>query len=271
MNRAYHNDQENKLEAILNAERHCDDDLLITDQYTMNAYDAFGKPLVKGCSVGCDAYDITGQILTHSDRVHEITAEHFGFPVWIEYMRDHIFEQLSRAHRIDWHVNIKRAIPCGFTEAQFEQVRLKFLRLVMIDNQVTLGLMKLNDAEYLARTRSTFDCVIVFIENSLTKDGASAARRAVLLNVLNELGRHALRYPAIGSSGAHGVLIKIIKSAIMSLSLAQLPSTGDYVADAMESSGRYTAIFPPARFPDVDFAGVTHHYATELISLLKEK
>ena len=81
---SYHGKQSEKDEAIRNAQRHIDQDLLIAGTY--------GKKngLFKGCSVGCDAYDITGKI---ENAPHAITAEHLGFPEWLEYLRDSIFPQ----------------------------------------------------------------------------------------------------------------------------------------------------------------------------------
>jgi hypothetical protein len=102
---SYHNDPSLKERAVAAAKRHRDADMLVTGTYGhMNG--AF-----RGCSVGCDAYDITGRII--DDGYHAVTAAHFGFPEWLELLRDAIFEGLPNAERRDFHVQLKEAIPVG--------------------------------------------------------------------------------------------------------------------------------------------------------------
>lgn len=101
----YHSDESLKQRAVEAAKRHRDQDMLLAGTYgTMNG--AF-----RGCSVGCDAYDITGKLL--EDGYHRITAEYFGFPEWLERLRDSIFEGLPNDERRDFHVRLKEAIPVG--------------------------------------------------------------------------------------------------------------------------------------------------------------
>ena len=101
----YHNDPEFKQRCVEAAKRHATLDRLRAGTYGEM------KGGFHGCSVGCDAYDITGDIVGHNP--HMITAEYFGFPPWLEYLRDQIFEGLSEGERNHFHVILKMAVPVG--------------------------------------------------------------------------------------------------------------------------------------------------------------
>src|SRR5690606_5332993 len=101
----YHSDESLKQRAVEAAKRHRDQDMLLAGTYGRM------DGTFRGCSVGCDAYDITGELL--ADGYHRITAEYFGFPEWLERLRDAIFEGLPNDERRDFHVRLKEAIPVG--------------------------------------------------------------------------------------------------------------------------------------------------------------
>ena len=124
--KSYNNDPEFKKKAVEAAIRHREMDMLMPDTY--GKYTAHG---FKGCSIGCDAFDITGNI---PNSPHKVTAKYFGFPEWLERLRDSIFEGLERADRVNWHVDIKKAIPIGMNEADFDQVKKDFLIWLMEQN-----------------------------------------------------------------------------------------------------------------------------------------
>ena len=114
MTLSYHNSEELKSKAVADAKRHRDQDILIAGTYgKMNG--AF-----RGCSVGCDVFDIKGEIFV--DNPHSVTAEYFGFPEWLEHLRDWCFEHLPEGERQDFHVRVKEAIPVG---VDLELVRYK--------------------------------------------------------------------------------------------------------------------------------------------------
>ena len=101
----YHNDPEFKQRCVEAARHHAEIDRLRAGTYgKMNG-------VFHGCSVGCDAYDITGDVV--NDNPHMTTAEYFGFPAWLEYLRDQIFEGLPYAERNQFHVRLKEAVPVG--------------------------------------------------------------------------------------------------------------------------------------------------------------
>ena len=97
----FYNNPDLKAQRIANAIRHRDSDMLVSGVYN----DKNGH----GCSVGCDAIDLdyTG------DTPHAIVANKWGTPLWLEHLRDCVFEGLPPDARAEWHVNLARAIPIG--------------------------------------------------------------------------------------------------------------------------------------------------------------
>ena len=124
--KSYNNDPAFKKKAVEAAIRHRDMDMLMAGTYGKDTVHGF-----KGCSVGCDAFDITGGI---AGDPHQTTGDYFGFPEWLERLRDSIFESLERADRLNWHVDIKQAIPIGMNESDFDQVKKDFLVWLMEQN-----------------------------------------------------------------------------------------------------------------------------------------
>lgn len=100
---------------LARAERHAKQDLLLAGTYgKMNGS-------FKGCSVGCDAFEIIGQekavqLLKEESfgtGLHRVVADHDGTPEWLELLRDAIFEGLPKDKRAWWHVELARSLPVG--------------------------------------------------------------------------------------------------------------------------------------------------------------
>jgi len=127
----YHNSQELKDQAVADAKRHVELDMLRAGDYgQMNGQ-------FHGCSVGCDAYEIKKEVVNHAP--HVITSEYFGFPEWLEHLRDAIFEELPDEDKKDWHIRLKEAVPVG---VDLEPVRhqLAIRRLNMLIDAQTQAL-----------------------------------------------------------------------------------------------------------------------------------
>lgn len=103
---SYKNDPHLKAKAVKRAKFHRDQDLLIA-----GTYGEFGGGNFRGCSVGCDAYDITGNVGNYGP--HRVTADYYGLPLWLERLRDTLFEGLPAPDRYDFHLQYKEAIPVG--------------------------------------------------------------------------------------------------------------------------------------------------------------
>lgn len=98
----YHNNPAVKAARINRHKQHIEADRLVKGTY--------GNAEHRGCSVGCDAMDITGYVCVYP---HAIVAEHDGIPEWIEHLRDAIFEGLPIEDAITFHLDIAEAIPVG--------------------------------------------------------------------------------------------------------------------------------------------------------------
>ena len=119
---------------LARAIRHAEQDRLIAGTYhQMN-----GKP--KGCSVGCDAFDIhieSGKEPAdfNDSGCHLAVAENDGTPEWLERLRDKVFEGLPESKRSWWHVELAKALdelPKPITDAQFKQ----------FFHQICIGILK---------------------------------------------------------------------------------------------------------------------------------
>jgi hypothetical protein len=104
----YHDDETLRQSSIEKSQHHRDFDLLIAGTYCKLKK----KKFLGGCSVGCDAFDITG--VDVEEGYHEITSDFFGFPLWFERWRDRVFEGLPEPERYDFHPALKIAVPKGF-------------------------------------------------------------------------------------------------------------------------------------------------------------
>jgi len=99
----FYSDPAKKQARIERHRQHAEQDRLIAGRYQD------GKSN-RGCSVGCDAIDITGKA---DSNCHGIVAFHDGLPEWLEHLRDIIFEGLPSKERKAWHVDLTEAIPVG--------------------------------------------------------------------------------------------------------------------------------------------------------------
>ena len=92
-----------------NARKHYAADMLIKGTYADDDADNF-----KGCSVGCYLHDIypskeNYQISDMSDK-HRVVADHYGYPEWLAYLQDTIFEGLPNGESAKWHVELAERI-----------------------------------------------------------------------------------------------------------------------------------------------------------------
>jgi len=107
---SYHNDPKVKDFHVALAKKH-----LAQDQLVANTYGQFEWQKFKGCSVGCMAQDIKHDwsFAPESELPHTIVAESAGWPMWLVYLNDDIFEGLPEGEREVFHVKLREAIPVG--------------------------------------------------------------------------------------------------------------------------------------------------------------
>jgi hypothetical protein len=104
----YHDNETLRQKSIEKSQHHKDFDLLRAGSYCNLENGKF----LRGCSVGCDAFDIAG--VDVEVNYHHVTSEFFGFPLWFERWRDRVFEGLPAPERYDFHPALKIAVPKGF-------------------------------------------------------------------------------------------------------------------------------------------------------------
>lgn len=100
----FYSDPAKKQERIERHKRHVEADRLIAGCYQDDSHP------IKGCSVGCDAIDISGNT---GGNCHKVVAEHDGVPEWLERLRDVVFEGLPDSARAGWHLSLTEVIPVG--------------------------------------------------------------------------------------------------------------------------------------------------------------
>ena len=94
--RAYHNDPAVKAKFVGRMKAHVDADELIRCTYWEDG---------KGCAVGCTI---------HSSNHHAYETE-LGWPEWLAYLEDRIFEGMSRAASRQFPLRLLEAVPTGFS------------------------------------------------------------------------------------------------------------------------------------------------------------
>jgi len=100
----YHNDPELKKKHIEMAKNHLAADMLRAGSFGEGLGEDF-----KGCSVGCFAYELTGS----TDHPHKTLANSAGWPLWLVYLNDTLFEGLNETERLHFHVRLREAVPVG--------------------------------------------------------------------------------------------------------------------------------------------------------------
>jgi hypothetical protein len=116
---------------IERAERHAEQDQLIA-----GTYGELVKGEFSGCSVGCDAWEISSKDPTLNIRDyrnlnhHQIVADHDGTAVWFELVRDTIFEGLTIAYQSGltsdrqswWHIESAKALATMPEDVDWEEL-----------------------------------------------------------------------------------------------------------------------------------------------------
>ena len=101
---SYHGDPAIKAAHIAQAEHHATADMLVSGTFGDTDAGAF-----KGCSVGCFAHEINPK---RSD-YHAVVAEAAGWPEWLVYLNDTLFEGLPAGEREQFHVELRKRVPVG--------------------------------------------------------------------------------------------------------------------------------------------------------------
>lgn len=101
-----------KIELVEAAKAHFAADMLVKGTYGADAKD------FKGCSVGCLAHNAFPEkridtLVNSAEGIHKHVADHYGYPVWLAYLQDTIFEGLPNGadgENNKWHVQLAEAI-----------------------------------------------------------------------------------------------------------------------------------------------------------------
>lgn len=154
-----------KLEKVEMAKAHAEADRLIAGIFTSNEDN-------RGCSVGCDAYDIRELKSDDWDldegpygfNYHAYVADYFGTSRWLEQLRDAIFEALPKKDRAAWHVDIAEALP---VDVDFEPIE----HLIRRDILLNVSLESIGEGEESWRVvcRDVVQAVADLHERALTE------------------------------------------------------------------------------------------------------
>ena len=149
------------------AKKHYEQDMLIAGTYGETDTDVF-----RGCSVGCFAYEISGQT---DDNPHKIVADDRGLPEWLIHLQDRIFEGLPLEDRKKWHVQLAEAIPVGI---DLEPVRHK-LAIMRMDKLIALQQRNIGASNIVQQTIDVLNIVRQCHEAELSKDSCDWAAAVV--------------------------------------------------------------------------------------------
>lgn len=112
----FYGDQARKDERIRRCEAHIEADRLRAGSY--GEIEENGKFIA--CAIGCQVYDIERErgidpltLNKEEHDMHELVANDYGWPLWLCYLEDTIFEGLPNAMRKGWPLRLVRAVPVG--------------------------------------------------------------------------------------------------------------------------------------------------------------
>ena len=88
----------------------------------------------RACAVGCTLSD--GDAPGRSN--HLCYPDKLGWPVWLAYLQDKIFEGLPYREAQAWPKDLMRAIPPGLPEAVFSRIRDRFLHDMLVQQVLPL-------------------------------------------------------------------------------------------------------------------------------------
>ena len=91
-------------------------------------------PSFRACAVGCTLSD--GDAPGRS--LHMCYPDKLGWPVWLAYLQDKIFEGLPSPEEQAWPEDLMRAIPPGLPEAVFSRIRNRFLHDMLVQQVLPL-------------------------------------------------------------------------------------------------------------------------------------
>ena len=165
--KSFKNDPSLKKLHVEQAKKHYEQDMLIAGTYGETDTDVF-----RGCSVGCFAYEISGQT---DDNPHKIVADDRGLPEWLIHLQDRIFEGLPLEDRKKWHVQLAEAIPVGI---DLEPVRHK-LAIMRMDKLIALQQRNIGASNIVQQTIDVLDIVRQCHEAELSKDSCDWAAAVV--------------------------------------------------------------------------------------------
>ena len=96
--------QAQRIEGLAVARRHYEADMLVQKTYGLDG------PGFRGCSVGCFLHaiypDMTAESIRDLGDKHRLVADSFGYPEWLVWLQDVIFEGLPVGERERWHVQL---------------------------------------------------------------------------------------------------------------------------------------------------------------------
>ena len=165
--------EEKKAEKVALAKAHAKADRLVSGFFTHESDN-------RGCSVGCDAYDIRALKGDDwdldkgpDDNYHAYVADYFGTPEWLEGLRDTIFEGLPQNDLSAWHIDIAEALPVG---VDFEPIRHRIQRDILLEVAVT-AIGEGGEAWRVA-CKAAVQAVAALRDTAVTEEVPSEARAA---------------------------------------------------------------------------------------------
>ena len=223
----FYSDPSKKQERIERHKRH-----IAADRLMAGCYQDESNP-IKGCSVGCDAIDISGDA---DGNCHKVVAEHDGVPVWLEHLRDTIFEGLPEAERAGWHLALAEAIPVG---ADIEIVRHQLADWMLSDDgpmPEAVNHTTVKDA--IAQVRKYHqDCIGDVFESEAAESAAWSAASSAAISAASSAAWSA------ASSAAESAARSAASSAAWSAAWSAASSAASSAAWSAASSAAWSAAF----------------------------
>lgn len=202
---SYHGRQEIKDWHVKQARTHREQENLAKGTYGIHMHGMF-----KGCSVGCFAHDLRNKENSEYVDRHTLVANEAGWPVWLVYWSDSIFEFLPIGENEDFHVQLRELVPVGVDLNPLEH-ELAIVRLnVLLSN---LDICVCRNQDDLKLVREVVSATVGYHRDALTGRATEEDRAAARSNTYHALKKISLD----GGYNEQSALQHAVKSAACSV------------------------------------------------------
>ena len=228
----YHCDPDVKAARIARCKAHIEADRLRAQTYG----EENGRFIA--CAIGCQLYDIAAErgvdwrdINNDEINRHRIVADDYGWPDWLCWLEDTLFEGLPESRCAGWPLELVEAVPVG---VDIEPVRHRLMAFIQREM-----LLQYLDAEKFPAVASAIERTAVLYEQATIGGPSSGEDWAVWLAAAQSA--EAAAELASAASAARSAAWSAAEAARSAASAARAVQSAEAMAQSVEAAARSAA------------------------------